>query len=246
MRSDVGEKVPFTERKCGIYRIWNTKNNRSYIGQSVDVYRRIKKHFWDNKNNNSVLASEMSNFPLSDFEWEILEFCSPEVRYERERFYIEQFGSWVDGKNHGYNLSIGGHGNFRYSPSEKTRKIFRDNNLKGKSHFARKVICDGVVYDCAKSFAEANDIKYHLVKDWLSGKNGTPPEWFDKGLSYIDGNNKLYKSTSKAKKIIYKNILYKSEREFCLKNNINRELFRSAKAKNELNKIIDIEVFSYI
>ena len=42
--TDIGVTFKETEIISGVYMIFNTKNKKVYIGQSVDIYKRWKSH----------------------------------------------------------------------------------------------------------------------------------------------------------------------------------------------------------
>lgn len=85
----------YRQRHCGIYRIHNTINDMSYIGQSVDCSARWQQHLTKNK---SAIGSAIALSPAS-FTFQILEVCSKDSLNEREEFYIQVYNSVV----HGYN-----------------------------------------------------------------------------------------------------------------------------------------------
>lgn len=95
---------------CGIYKIINKINGKIYIGQSIDIERRIKTHIQHGKYNyasyNSYLYRDMYIYGIDNFEFEVVEECKKEELNEKEIYYIKYF----DSKNNGYNISDGGGG----------------------------------------------------------------------------------------------------------------------------------------
>ena len=80
----------FRQKKIGVYRIFHIETGRSYIGQSVDIYQRIRQHF-----------CRSGKFgPRKSMDWEILEECDKESLTERENHWIKKFKSK---KPNGYN-----------------------------------------------------------------------------------------------------------------------------------------------
>lgn len=78
--------------KCGIYSILNLKNGKRYIGSSVDLYNRLHEHWHNLKNNkshNKHLQSAWDKYSEENFLFNILEFCEPETRFEREQYYMD-------------------------------------------------------------------------------------------------------------------------------------------------------------
>lgn len=91
-----------------IYRIVNTMDGRSYVGQTNNVKRRRKEHFLDLKageHHNPFLQNAYNKYGHSAFTFEVLEQNIPTEKInEREIYWIER----IDSFNTGYNLSSGG------------------------------------------------------------------------------------------------------------------------------------------
>lgn len=91
---------------CGIYKIENIKNNKIYIGSSINIDSREYKHFWMlNKNihDNNYLQHSFNKFGKESFFFEILEICSFEELIEKENYYIKKYKS--NSPEFGYNLA---------------------------------------------------------------------------------------------------------------------------------------------
>ncbi len=93
--------------KSGIYRITNIITNECYVGQSVDLAKRLKEHAKcglgiDTPVNNKLYAA-MLQYGLENFSWEVLEFCSKEELDVKEKFYIDLYKA----KDYGYNATAG-------------------------------------------------------------------------------------------------------------------------------------------
>lgn len=91
----------------GIYKITNKYNNKSYIGQSIDIKRRFRDH----KN----YPIEYSDYPLyrafrkygiDNFLFEVLTECPIDKLNEEEKKYIKHYNSYYNG----YNQTTGGQG----------------------------------------------------------------------------------------------------------------------------------------
>ena len=73
--------------------------------------------------------------------------------------------------------------------TEETKKKMRENHADikgGKNPKAKKVICEGVVYDCLKDCAEFYGINYDTMKWWLSKRGKVRQDFIEKGLKYLD------------------------------------------------------------
>lgn len=98
----------------GIYKITNKINNKSYIGQSIDIERRWKQHttepFNDNADTyNTLFYRAIRKYGLENFQFEVIEQCLKEQLNEREKYWIQYYNTYVDNPNsHGYNMTKGG------------------------------------------------------------------------------------------------------------------------------------------
>lgn len=93
----------------GIYKITNTVNNKVYIGESSNLQQRKIQHFSDLRNNhhcNLKLQYAFNKYGEQCFTFEVIEECSLEERFEKEKQYIELYDSFENG----YNLTLGGDG----------------------------------------------------------------------------------------------------------------------------------------
>lgn len=97
----------------GIYLIKNKANNKVYIGQSIDVDKRIKEHFYKalcekDVSFSSILHVAIRKYGKEMFDCEVLECCSEDKLDEREKYYIKLYDSITP---NGYNISPGGRRN---------------------------------------------------------------------------------------------------------------------------------------
>ena len=93
--------------KCGIYKITNILNNKCYIGQSVDIYKRWCDHCkcgcgMDTPKNNKLYAAMLED-GLENFTFELLEECPKKELNKKETFYISLYES----NDYGYNTTQG-------------------------------------------------------------------------------------------------------------------------------------------
>ena len=91
-----------------IYQITNDINDKIYIGKTVrSIQERFKEHCRDylkREMENRPLYRAMKKYGIEHFHIELLE--ETDAPEERERFWIEEKGSF----KHGYNATIGGDG----------------------------------------------------------------------------------------------------------------------------------------
>ena len=95
----------------GIYKITNLKNDKVYIGQSIDVEKRFIRHRNTAFNKNSPeyvypLYQAIRKYGLDSFKFEVVEICSKKELNDKEIFYIQKYNS--TNRNFGYNQVDGG------------------------------------------------------------------------------------------------------------------------------------------
>lgn len=87
----------------GIYRIYHKKTGKSYIGQSINIEKRIKAHFV--QDSRSYIYNAIHKHNQEDFNWEIIEVCSENELNDRECHWIAALDCI---RPNGYNLKTGG------------------------------------------------------------------------------------------------------------------------------------------
>ena len=108
------------ETQIGIYCIYNNKNNKRYIGQTIYLNRRWTQHKSKLKShchNNKLLQSDYDMYGIEVFEYIILEYCSLEELNNREKYWIKYYNSINMDK--GYNQAVGGVGALGYKHTEE-------------------------------------------------------------------------------------------------------------------------------
>lgn len=96
-----------SDTKIGIYKITNLKTDQSYIGQSVDIYKRFCDHCKaglgiDTPAGNKLYKS-MQEYGLQNFTFELLCQCSKQELDEKEKYFIELYQADL----YGYNSTKG-------------------------------------------------------------------------------------------------------------------------------------------
>jgi group I intron endonuclease len=77
----------------GIYKIINLTNNKSYIGQTDNLTRRERQHFYDlkrNKHRNEHLQKSYNKYGKDNFIFQVIEYT--ENLGERELYWINENG----------------------------------------------------------------------------------------------------------------------------------------------------------
>lgn len=137
-------------RFCGIYYIKNLINEKYYIGQAQDIFKRWRDEKRDlNKEQdawNKHLQRAWKKYGENNFEFSVIEICSIDMLDEREIYWISYFDSY----NNGYNQTLGGDGCRGHKCSEETRSKIRASAICRKpSDSTRKKLSEihtGVIF----------------------------------------------------------------------------------------------------
>lgn len=150
----------------GIYKITNQINHRVYIGQSVNIKQRWRKHKYDaqtcNKNYDYPLYKAFRKYGIENFKFEIVEQCSVNELNDREKYWIAYYGSNIKG----YNQTEGG---FTPTYQKITPEILQN--------IVNELMNDHMILhaDIAK--------KYNVSVEMIQGIN-TGRYWYNSKLSY--------------------------------------------------------------
>ena len=105
-------------QQCGvIYVITNNLNGKQYVGQTIDLTKRLSAH---RKAGKPGIGKAIQKYGWRNFSVEVIEECeNRDELNEREIFWIAKLNTKAP---NGYNLTEGGDGNCGYVASEETRK----------------------------------------------------------------------------------------------------------------------------
>lgn len=87
----------------GVYEIINNINKKIYVGQSINIQKRISDHW--HIQDGSPIHRAITKYGRENFSYRILEECSEEQLDEREAYWINKENSMVP---NGYNILPGG------------------------------------------------------------------------------------------------------------------------------------------
>lgn len=113
----------------GIYGIICNKNKRAYIGQSIDVVTRVRKHkemLRRNVHHSYLLQRSWDKYGEDNFSFALLDLCDENELTEREEFWV----SYFDSLNHERGFNI----------------INPNMSLKGEDHYL-SVLTEGQVIE---------------------------------------------------------------------------------------------------
>lgn len=202
----IGMVTRSKKKICGIYKITNIKNEKSYIGQSINIYDRWRQHVRDSKNKNgksynTPIHSAIRKYGEDGFRYEIIEVCGVDDLDDREIYYISKYKTLTSLKDsHGYNLVVGGNqgSRGRVKTKEERIKIGENRDYKsGSSHpNAKPVIFDGIEYGCVAELCDKFGFNRSSIKSLLNHNSKMLVEFYVLGLRYKDESMCSYKRTT--------------------------------------------------
>ena len=94
---------------CGIYKIQNLINHKIYIGQSVNIEKRLSVH--KSSKDNCYIHNAIQKYGIMNFDFSIVESCPKQELDEKEIYYIKKYNSLIP---NGYNMTPGADKNTSY------------------------------------------------------------------------------------------------------------------------------------
>ena len=213
----------------GIYKIINKINNKVYIGQSIDIDRRLKDHISGlngNYGHNPHFQNAWNKYGEKNFEFEIVEEVEDtNLLDEREIYYISKYDS--NNPDKGYNMMPGGNlWDDRYKMYVREQRFKSNKNLKEEDvrriklfmfcGMDRKEISEiynvstkvltGISMGKAYPYVcpELNESIHNLKQKMTDERNKEILKLFDSGLRIVDIMKKLELSESIVSKCIHK------------------------------------------
>lgn len=214
--------------KPGIYKWENLINHKCYIGQSIDLNKRIAHHFSNIKNGryDNPLYRAINKYGLENFDVALIEVleASDDLKSkldEREKYYIQKYNSY--GKN-GYNQTLGGDGGISgYKFTSEQREHVSRNSIKVAEEKSRRIYMYNIktryiqIWIDVKHTAEYLKVngatirkacldKIHLIKkEWVLGYSEIDVKTRAKDVS-------KYKNTGSFQQQYYGTFIYKGDK----------------------------------
>lgn len=112
------------QKVCGIYKI-TSSNFKIYIGQSVDIGKRIRDYIGGRMKTQRRLRNSVAKHGWPGHVVEVLQICEMHELDELEKHYIKVYDTF--NTLHGMNLTEGGNRNTKVS--DETRRKMRESHL---------------------------------------------------------------------------------------------------------------------
>ena len=126
---------------CGIYKITNKINGKSYIGCSKNIEHRWIAHKSEaildhNPQYNYSIHKAFRKYGLDNFKFEIIELIPEDELFNREQYWIKYYNSYIKGYNETEGGDRGPSMPGELNPNSKLTKedviIIRNSLLEGK------------------------------------------------------------------------------------------------------------------
>jgi len=173
---------------CGIYKIQSAKKpERIYIGSSIDINRRWKRHLNDlkrQKHNSKKLQWHYRKYGLSDLQFSVISSCDKNDLVKMEQYFIDSYNPYFN------NCKIVG-SMLGYKWSDYSKKKLSETN-KGNQHNLGNKLSDKTKKKIS------NALKGHFVSEesrrkmglrrqgkapWNKGTSGLVTAWNKKPVS---------------------------------------------------------------
>ncbi len=113
-------------KKSGVYKL--SAGGHIYVGSSKNLYARLTEHKTDlthNKHSNKFLQNVFNKYGAKNLQVEVIEFCDPESRIERESY-------WIKTLNADINLTDPVTHELSQESKNKLSESIKQGRLKGK------------------------------------------------------------------------------------------------------------------
>jgi len=181
-----------------IYKIINKENGKIYIGKTLStVEERWKRHCLDytkERCEKRPLYSAMNKYGTDCFLVETVEECNEDILSEREKYWIEYYGSFKNG----YNATIGGDGK-QYIDYDLVVATYQQ--VKNQSKTAKILGIDACTFRKILKIRNVNKYSSESVENYI--QKSIAINMFSKDGKYI----KSFSSAHKAARYVLSNSL---------------------------------------
>lgn len=142
----------------GIYKITNKLNGKIYIGQSINIERRLSEHK-RYKDTEQSIDKAIRDEGQNNFLYDVIEECEANVLDEREKYWIDYYKSYING----YNDTSGGKGR-----SNSYVKLTYENIVKIHQLLKEYILTQNEI-------ADIFGVSYQVISDINRGKSHVLP-----------------------------------------------------------------------
>ncbi len=165
---------------CGIYKIVSP-SGRIYIGQSIDIKRRIKSYKSANCIEQTFLYNSIKKYGWENHDFSIIIECERDELNFLEKKYIAEFNSF--NSDIGLNLREGGDSSIMSDYTKLVMKMNRaDFSNEKNPQFGKKWIYK----DNECILVSVDQLESYLCNGWLLGNNFTKGNSNRKGVKITD------------------------------------------------------------
>lgn len=134
------------DKICCIYKITNKLNNRCYIGQTVDYFRRLNeyKNRKYKKSSKYRIIQEIQTVGIDNFKFRILKKCSPDELDYYEMYYINKFKSYDE--KYGYNSMHKNKSTNKLNMNDYTKLKMKESHIGLKESASTKKKKSNIIY----------------------------------------------------------------------------------------------------
>ena len=210
----------------GIYQIQNKINGKIYIGQSINIEKRLKQHLRDlrtSQHYNSHFQNAFNKYGENAFKANIISVCQIKQLDYYETWFISITGA--TNPKYGYNNEMGGNKNKIISKATRKKLSKNHSGMSGKKHSKESK------QKMSDSQKKKNNNSIGIFRVYKQ-KNKTCKQKFRWGYVYtINGKRKHITSVDLyqlKKKVLSENLEWfvtdkKKLKEICKKYNYNIE-----------------------
>lgn len=175
-----------------IYKITNNINGKIYIGKTLfSIEKRWQEHCQDynkERNEKRPIYSAMKKYGIENFSISEVEECTAKEIDEREKYWIEYYGSFKNG----YNATTGGTGQCYIDYDVVTAVYNQVQNMKETAQ-----LC-GICPESVSKILKINNIKTKSSAEIIKEKASIPVNMFSLDGEYI----KTFASTADAARFL--------------------------------------------
>lgn len=196
--------------ECGIYCFTNKINGKCYVGQGINLKKRLRSHYSAMKRQNvtnMIFYTAVAKYGIENFDLEVLEFLDPALELtqlkslldEKEKFYIKEKNSYVP---NGYNQTLGGDaGVLGYRMTDEQKEKIRNGGKEQKEKSKKKIWIRKVTeskYQYGYTYEQAAEKTGVSIKTISSICNNTYHKQYCKGWIFAFDEITLFNNCASA------------------------------------------------